>query len=311
MSLRVVSYGGGVQSTALLVLAARRVIDFPIFLMANVGDDSEHPATLAYVRDVAMPYAAAHGIEMHMLARIDRAGNNRSLLADITRPGSKSMKIPVRMASGKPGSRACTVDYKLSVLAKWHKAHGASGGASCPDHSAPAPCPRHQSPSKAKRCRLHPAEDCPACTQPNRATVAVGISLDEITRANLDKAQPHERLTYPLIGIGEETGLRMNRSDCARVIREAGLAVPPKSSCFFCPWHRMTTWQDMARDEPELFEKSCDLEDFMRERSEKAGRGPVWLTDYATPLRRLIDTNQGLLPVDDEIGECDSGSCFL
>ena len=47
--LRVASYGGGVQSTAMLVLAAQRIIDFPLFLFANVGDDSEHPASLRYV----------------------------------------------------------------------------------------------------------------------------------------------------------------------------------------------------------------------------------------------------------------------
>jgi hypothetical protein len=55
---RVVSYGGGVQSNALLVLAAQGRIDYRRFLFANVGDDSEHPATLRYVRDVALPSAA-------------------------------------------------------------------------------------------------------------------------------------------------------------------------------------------------------------------------------------------------------------
>jgi hypothetical protein len=44
MSVRAISYGGGVQSTALLVLAARREIDFPLAIFANVGDDSEHPS---------------------------------------------------------------------------------------------------------------------------------------------------------------------------------------------------------------------------------------------------------------------------
>jgi hypothetical protein len=55
---RQVSYGGGVQSNALLVLAAQGPIDYRTFPFANVGDDSEHSATLRYVRDVAMPYAA-------------------------------------------------------------------------------------------------------------------------------------------------------------------------------------------------------------------------------------------------------------
>jgi 3'-phosphoadenosine 5'-phosphosulfate sulfotransferase (PAPS reductase)/FAD synthetase len=48
--IRVFSYGGGVQSTAALVLAAQGVIDYHTFLFANVGEDSENPDTLAYVR---------------------------------------------------------------------------------------------------------------------------------------------------------------------------------------------------------------------------------------------------------------------
>ncbi len=54
---RIVSYGGGVQSTALMVLAARGRIDFRTFVFANVGDDSEHPATLAYIAGHAAPFA--------------------------------------------------------------------------------------------------------------------------------------------------------------------------------------------------------------------------------------------------------------
>ena len=57
--IRAISHGGGVQSTALLVLAATGRIDFPVFLFANTGDDSEEPATLDYLQRYAKPYAAA------------------------------------------------------------------------------------------------------------------------------------------------------------------------------------------------------------------------------------------------------------
>ncbi|MHB9859083.1 hypothetical protein [Streptomyces sp. YIM S03343] len=43
------------------MLAARGEIDFRSFLFANVGDESEHPATLAYAREIAIPYAAGGG----------------------------------------------------------------------------------------------------------------------------------------------------------------------------------------------------------------------------------------------------------
>lgn len=53
--LKIISYGGGVQSTALIVLAIQK-IDFDFALFSNVGDDSETPGTLEYIRNVIRPY---------------------------------------------------------------------------------------------------------------------------------------------------------------------------------------------------------------------------------------------------------------
>lgn len=111
--LRSVSYGGGVQSTCLLVLAAQGEIDFRLFLFANVGDDSEHPSTLRYVREVAIPYAAEHGIELRELHRVPQRGvakgHVETLWGRLTREGSRSLPIPVRMSNGAPGTRSCSV----------------------------------------------------------------------------------------------------------------------------------------------------------------------------------------------------------
>ena len=83
--LRAVAYGGGVQSTALLVLAAQGQIDFPVFLFCNVGADSEDPATLTYVEDHAKPYAALHGIQLHELHRVRRDGTTETLYGRLAR----------------------------------------------------------------------------------------------------------------------------------------------------------------------------------------------------------------------------------
>src|SRR5258706_11966834 len=127
--MRTIAYGGGVQSTALLVLAAQRRIDFPVALFCNVGDDSEHPATLAYVRDVAMPYAAANGVEVVELRKVNTKGAHpgpETLYGRLTREGSRSLPFPVRGKNGAPWSRSCTIDFKLGVMARWHKQHAAS-----------------------------------------------------------------------------------------------------------------------------------------------------------------------------------------
>ena len=95
-------------------------------LLANVGDDSEGSETLAYVRDVLMPYAAALGVEYLELHRVKRDGSSETLLGRLTREGSRTLDIPVRMSNGAPGNRSCTRDFKIQVVAKWHKAHGAT-----------------------------------------------------------------------------------------------------------------------------------------------------------------------------------------
>lgn len=271
--LRVISYGGGVQSTALLVLAAQKRIDFTTFLMANVGDDSEDPRTLDYVHNVAMPYAAQHGITIHLLDRIKRDGTVETLWGRLMREGSRSLPIPIRMDNGKPGGRSCTADFKVGVTGKWLKQHGASAD--------------------------------------NPATIGIGISADEVMRANNRRVDPHERIVYPLVGIGEETGLAMNRQDCIQLIARAGLPVPPKSSCFFCPFHRPSAWEDLQRERPDLFEKSCQLEDTLNERRDMLGKDHVWLTRFAMPLRDAIKAPD-LLPIfeDDAAGQCDSGWCM-
>lgn len=267
--IRAVSYGGGVQSTALLVLAAQKRIAFDLFLMANVGDDSEHPATLDYVRNIAQPYAEQHDITMHVLNRqMVRDGSTRTLYQNLTNPEHRSVGIPARMPSGAPGSRACTQDFKVNVVARWLKERGAT-------------------------------EDAPA-------VVGIGISLDEIQRANSRSDVKTQRVVYPLIGVGEETGLRLRRDDCMKLIKDAGLPVPPKSSCYFCPFHSMESWADMRRNEPELFEKAAALEDTIN--AKRADSYPVWLSPAMVPLREAIDAGQDVLFDGD--GSCDSGWCM-
>ena len=106
--MRIFSYGGGVQSTACLVLAAQGIISYPTFLFCNVGDDSEDPKTLDYVHLYAIPYAKAHGIDLLELHKRDREGQIITLYGNLTKPNSRSIGIPVRMNnSGAPGKRSC------------------------------------------------------------------------------------------------------------------------------------------------------------------------------------------------------------
>ncbi len=106
------------------------------------------------------------------------------------------------------------------------------------------------------------------------------------------------------VGLG--TGLRESAA--------AGLPVPGKSSCFFCPFHRPQTWAEMRRDEPGLFAKSVELEQVLNERREMLGRDPVWLTRFNKPIDIAIPEAQDMLPIfaagPDNDGQCDSGYCW-
>lgn len=114
------STGGGVQSTACLVLAAQGKIPYKTFIFSNVGDNAESPATIKYINEVAKPYAKKHGIEWIDVGWVDRQGNHRDLYDDVM-ASERSINIPAFMPGGMPGNRNCTVSYKIKPIAKWIK----------------------------------------------------------------------------------------------------------------------------------------------------------------------------------------------
>jgi len=266
--VRVISYGGGVQSTAMIVLAAQGKLG-PVTdaIFANVGDDSEHPATLRYVREVMTPWAAARGILVHEVQRTRRNGTPVTLMG-VLQSSRRSIDIPVRMANGAPGNRNCTSEFKIKVLGKWLKQHGG------------------------------------AMTMP--VTTLVGISWDEVERVGRRRNNSWEIVEYPLID------MRLSRHDCQRIIASAGLPVPGKSSCWFCPFFRPVTWARMRRDEPELFGQAAALEATLNARRDTLGKDHVWLTRFAKPLADAIPVAQDDLFDDLHVTHetCDEGACW-
>lgn len=159
--MRVFSFGGGAQSTAVLVLAAQGKVQYDAFVFANVGDDSENPDTLRYMREVTLPFAAAHGISIEETAVVRRKQGKESLLQWQIRE-QRSVRLPVRLGSGAIARRSCTGEYKVKPIARWTKAHGA--------------------------------------TEANPATLGLGISLDEMLRMKTSRI-PWQVNEYPLIDL--------------------------------------------------------------------------------------------------------------
>lgn len=287
MTIRAISYGGGVDSTALLVLAAERVLDLPLVLFSNVGDDSEHPATLAYVRDHARPYAEAHGLEFLEIRKRPK-GTEKTLYQTITEPGSRTIGIPARLQpSGAPVQRSCTVTFKIARIVAILKQRGASP-------SSPALTALGIDYDELERMR-----NAGVLLSPE------GLPVEDPTCGTVWRTRDaFQHLAYPLVH------LKLGRGGCEEVIRRAGLPIPPKSSCWFCPFHSPAHWQKMRRKEPALFAKSVALEETLRARSVALGRGEVYFTRFGLPLDRAIrDSGQlDLFPESEEDApSCDVG----
>lgn len=244
MTLKTFSFGGGVQSTAALVLAAQGRIDYRTFVFSDVGDDSEHPATFEYMSRYAAPFAASHGLEL-VTVRAMRGGEPETVMGRLLTQSHRMPAIPMRLGrSGMPAKRLCTYDFKIVPVSKWVKAQGA--------------------------------------TAENPGVLGLGISLDEINRMRTGKIFPYLDRDYPLID------LRLTRTDCEHIIRDAGLPVPPKSSCFFCPYHSIRTWQRLYDTDRALFNKSAELERTINVRRREQGHDPMWLTDALMPLDQVV-----------------------
>ena len=165
MTLRVISYGGGVQSTALVVLAATgRIPPVNAAVFANVGDDSEDPRTLTYVREVVTPWARERGVDVLEVKLTRRDGTTPTLYETVVGANRRGYLIPVRLSGGHPARRNCTHDWKLRPIWRWLRDHGATAA--------------------------DPAE------------VLIGISVDEIERARKGRDEAFERRRYPLLDLG-------------------------------------------------------------------------------------------------------------
>ena len=270
MVLKAFSFGGGVQSTAALVLAAQGRMDYRTFLFCNVGEDSENPDTLTYVHEVAMPFAARHGLNLIELQKVRRDGSVDTIYRTMTRPESRSIGIPVHMSNGAPGRRACTLDFKIRVVDRY---------------------------LKRRLSRKTPGV---------QAVVGLGISFDERLRVRyplIDDETPWKMRDYPFVES------KIDRGQCIALIQQAGLPVPPKSSCYFCPFHSDRTWQELRDRQPLLFARAVALEQLINERRALIGKDQVFLSRKCKPLPMATSEYVQSSLFEEDI--CESGYCFV
>jgi hypothetical protein len=237
----VVSYGGGIQSTALVVLAMRERWAIDEIVHVDLVD-AESPCTREYVDYFRRWLRDGYGRDITVI--------ERNMYQDmLDNPGFTP--VPWRARDGSfMLSRQCTRQYKVAPLQRYLY------------DRYPGDCIR----------------------------LMLGISVDEFHRMRDSSAARIEHV-YPLVDA------RLTRWQCREIIERAGLAVPSKSSCWFCPYRSSASQLALVRHYPRLREMARALEDRINAERRRRGR------DEIVVLRSDTEVEQGDFC---EAGYCDS-----
>lgn len=114
----------------------------------------------------------------------------------------------------------------------------------------------------------------------------IGISADEAHRA---KPSRDARIVncWPLL---DE---RTYRGQCLAWFDARGYPRPPRSSCYFCPYHSNEEWRRLRDEEPEAFAAAVEYEKAIQSTMGQVTgfRGTVWLHRELKPLAE-VDLSQ-------------------
>lgn len=221
----VVSYGGGVDSTGVLVEFVRRGIVPDAILFADTGE--EHPETYAYL-DVMDDFLLRHGFPK--ITRVRYAGK-KTTYSTLGENCTQKGMLPSLAYGGHKHS--CSLKFKVAPMDQWLTK-------------------RFPPVVQAKRKR-----------RPLTVVRVIGYDagINDRTRSERFTAKEPEkkglvqwRYWYPL----QEWG--WDRERIRKEIAAAGLPVPRKSSCVFCPSNRPHEIIDIAISTPNLAWRIIEIE---------------------------------------------------
>ncbi len=190
----VLSFGGGVNSVALMIILAREGLPFDEAVFADTG--GEVPETYEYL-EIAKGYLAEREVPLTVVSKRGRT------LYDTAWD---------RQVFPSAIWRWSTRDFKVT------------------------PIQRHY-----RTLNVH-------------INQYLAIAWDEVQRMK-DSRVDYVTNLYPLID------RRLTRADCVDIIQGAGLPIPQRSSCFFCPFNSVDRWRWLHETHPDLFDKAMALEE--------------------------------------------------
>jgi hypothetical protein len=268
----VVAYGLGVDSTALLIELAKRSVRPDVILFADTG--GEKPETYAYL-PVIQDYLAGVGFPPVVTVRYaPTRAPYRTLEEQCLHTGT--------LPSLAYGGRSCSLKYKRTPQDKYILSL----------YPPAELVPRGRRVVRA--IGFEAGEE-----RRTYAHVVKAIGLDAGEEYRLTSAPPaageEEKLSreqwldrhffsywYPLLDWG------LDREACKRIIAAAGLPVPLKSSCFFCPAMKKAEIVWLQEHHPDLLRRALRIEENAQAKLTSVkglGRSFAW----ATYLARLND----------------------
>lgn len=111
----------------------------------------------------------------------------------------------------------------------------------------------------------------------------IGISYDEMQRMK----QPSNAWTQHRWPLVEK---KMRRSHCLEWMKANGYPEPPRSACYYCPFHSDTEWRRLRNDDPVHFAKAVEFDKELRRKwDENRGgmRFQVYLHTSCKPLDQV------------------------
>ena len=134
----------------------------------------------------------------------------------------------------------------------------------------------------------------------------IGISWDEVQRMKNGNVKWSQH-RWPLIE------KRMRRGHCIQWMIDNGYPEPPRSACYYCPFHSDAEWRNLRDNDPKGFSDAVDFDHKIRKayrENDAAMRMTVYLHNSCKPLNEVdfdndVDKGQG---VWDFMSEC-AGMC--
>ena len=202
------SFGGGVNSTSMLVGLVERKTPPDVVLFSDTG--GERPETYEHVRAMEQ-WCIQRSILWQTVSNAGRGQGDTLEQNCLQRQELPSLAY---------GFKGCSVKWKRQPMDRW-----------------------------VAKWDLAIA----AWERGEKVVRYIGIDAGETHRAVLTEDAKFA-YQYPLVHWG------WDRDACVLAIKMAGLAVPPKSSCFFCPAMRKHEILELQRTHPDLLQRALAIE---------------------------------------------------